>query len=159
MPCEMYVSKGELCNGYDSGSEIYSTALLVNKGDIVLRPGLLLNYGTVDNAKVGAHVYSAASPDAIIPIEPDPAAPTVVTKRITRNPPDTSTVENHGMMINSAKVASASVELLDNTAFGALTSPGDSPELFDFKNYGVSGDHLDQVRGLQAWRCEQQQLR
>ena len=112
-------------------------ATLINNGDIVLVPGTLENKGLLVNAS-GANIYSAAATEAIIPITPDPATPTVVTKRVTLNPVKLSNCINSGTLINNGNIAPATVALLDNTGgFDKLTSPGAHPELFSVRNSGV----------------------
>ena len=139
------VRKGELFNGTDSTGAVYADALLQNNGDIVLRPGQLTNYATIHNAKGEGNIYLAAAPDAIIPIEPDPATPTVVTKRITLDPPVTSTVVNYGTIINGSGLLPATVELLDNAGFGKLEVPGDGETTFQLFNYGQIVEERDPV--------------
>ena len=130
------VMMGELHNGQDRTGATFVDALLRNIGDILLAPGKLLNYSTIIN-EAGAHIYLAAAEEAIIPIEPDPAAPTVTYKRIKLNSPVGSVIENHGTIINRGEIVPASVELLDNTGYGKLTVPGNHPELFKLLNYGT----------------------
>ena len=112
-------------------------ATLTNSGDIVLTPGTLENKGLLMNEE-GANIYSAAATEAIIPITPDPATPTVVTKRITLEPVKLSYIINSGTLTNNGSIAPASVALLDNTGgFDKLTSPGGHPELFSIDNTGT----------------------
>ena len=112
-------------------------ATLINNGDIVIMPGTLENKGLFVNEK-GANIYSAAATEAIIPITPDPATPTVVTKRVTLDPVELSHIINSGTLINNGSILPATVALLDNTGgFDKLTSPGSHPELFSVNNSGV----------------------
>ena len=111
-------------------------ATLINNGDIVLTPGTLENNGTLKNNKE-ANIYSAVATEAIIPITPDPATPTVVSKRVVLNPAELSYIINNGTLINDGNIAPATVALNDNIGFGALTTPGAHPELFIFKNKGT----------------------
>ena len=113
-----------------------ASGTLINNGDIVLTPGTLDNRGLLQNEK-GANIYSAVATEAIIPITPDPATPTVVTKRITLDPVKLSTIINSGTLINAGSIGPATVALNDNIGFGALTAPGDHPELFVFINNGT----------------------
>ncbi len=46
----------------------------------------------------GANIFSTSVTEAIIPINPGPADPTVVTKRIELNPAQTSTIVNNGIL-------------------------------------------------------------
>jgi hypothetical protein len=112
-------------------------ATMINNGDIVLTPGTLENNGTLYN-ETGANIYSAAVSEAIIPITANPATPTIVSKRITLSPVETSRIINNGTLVNNGNIAPATVKLLDNTGgFDKLTSPGEHPELFIFENYGT----------------------
>ena len=112
-------------------------ATLINSGDIVLTPGTLENKGLLENKK-GAHIYSATATEAIIPITPDPATPTVVTKRVKLDPVKLSNIINSGTLVNNGSIAPATVALLDNTGgFDKLTTPGDNPELFSVTNSGT----------------------
>lgn len=130
------VEPGSLLNGKDRDGKIEKNAVLQNNGDILLDPGNLENYALLVNED-NANIYLAAATEAIIPIEPTPEAPTVETKRITLNPPKGSTFINYGTLLNDGNVVPASVVLNDNGSFGAITSPGDHPELFDFRNKGT----------------------
>ena len=112
------------------------TGLLINNGDIVLTPGELINDGTMINSK-GAHIYIAPAIEAIIPITPDPATPTIVSKRIVLNPIKLSSFVNNGTLTNNGSIVPALVALNDNIGFGALTSPGAHPETFRFTNNGT----------------------
>ena len=130
------IEAGSLINGKDKDGKIVSGATLNNNGDIVLTPGTLENNAMLYNNR-GANIYSAVATEAIIPITPDPATPTIVSKRITLNPVELSHIINNGTLINRGNIAPATVALNDNIGFGALTSPGDHPELFDFTNNGT----------------------
>ena len=130
------IEAGSLINGKDRDGRIVAGAKLINNGDIVLTPGTLENSGMLYNNR-GANIYSAAATEAIIPITPDPATPTIVTKRIKLDPVKLSSIVNNGTLINNGNIAPATVALNDNIGFGALTSPGDHPELFVFTNNGV----------------------
>ena len=94
------------------------------------------NYALLIN-QANANIYLAAATEAIIPIEPTAQAPTVVSKRITLCPPQGSSFINYGTLINDGNIVPATVELNDNGSFGAITTPGEHPELFDFRNEGT----------------------
>ena len=130
------VEPGSLLNGKNRDGKIEKNAILQNNGDILLNPGILENYALLAN-KANANIYLAAATEAIIPIEPTPEAPTVVSKRITLNTPKGSSFINYGTLINDGNVVPATVVLNDNGSFGAITTPGDHPELFDFRNEGI----------------------
>ena len=130
------VKPGALYNGADSNGKVYSGAVLENNGDIVLVPGLLQNWQKLLNNH-RANIYAGIADEAIIPIVPDPATPTIVTKRITLNPPVASVIENYGSIINNGSIAPASVALNDNITFGALRRFGKYPGLFSLVNKGT----------------------
>ena len=130
------IEPGALINGKDKDGNLITTAILRNNGDIVLMPGTLENNGKLFNNRQ-ANVFSAAATEAIIPITPDPATPTIVSKRITLDPAKLSFIINNGTWINRGNIAPATVALNDNIGFGALTTPGDHPELFGFTGSGV----------------------
>ena len=131
------IEAGSLINGKDKDGKTVSGAKLINNGDIVLTPGTLENDAILNNKKG----YSAVATEAIIPITPDPATPTIVSKRVTLDPVELSHIINNKLLINQGSIAPATVALNDNTGFGALTSPGDHPELFDFTNNGTFIDY------------------
>ncbi len=134
------VVPGELNNG-KKGDKIVRTATLNNNGDIVLTPGTINNYGIINTEK--GNIYLAAATEAIIPIEPDPNNPTVVTKRITLNPPKGSVVNNFdGGVINGIQnIKRALVALNDNIGFGAMTvynvvtPTGSDPQIWRVNDY------------------------
>ena len=130
------VEPGSLFNGKDRNGKIEKSAILQNNGDILLNPGVLENYALLIN-QANANIYLAAATEAIIPIEPTAQAPTVVSKRITLCPPQGSSFINYGTLINDGNIVPATVELNDNGSFGAITTPGEHPELFDFRNEGT----------------------
>ena len=127
------VYPGALYNGVDRDGNIYDTATLRNNGDIVMIPGTLENDATLRNT---GNIYLGTATEAIIPIEPTAEAPTVQTKRITLDPPVGSKLVNNGTIINRGDILPASVALNDNGSFGALTTPGDHPELFSLTGDG-----------------------
>ena len=130
------IESGSLVNGKDKDGNAAASARLINNGDIVLTPGTLENDATLINAS-GANIFSAAATEAIIPINPDPADPTVVTRRIELNPVQTSAIINNGTLTNNGLIAPATVALNDNISFGTLTTLGDHPELFSIENNGT----------------------
>lgn len=129
------VEPGTLNIGIDRNGKVYPGAQLINNGDIVLTPGILNNYGTMINS-MNARLLTSAVSDAVIPIVPDPATPTIVTKRITLDPPRASVINNYGTLINYGLISPCTVEVRDDTGLGKLTIPGRFPELFQLNNYG-----------------------
>ena len=134
------IEPGALINGKDKDGKIVVGATLNNNGDIVMTPGTLENNALLNNNR-GANLYSAVATEAIIPITPDPATPTIVSKRITLDPVQLSYIVNNGTLVNNGSIGPATVALNDNIGFGALTSPGNHPELFVFTNNGTLINH------------------
>ena len=134
------IEPGALINGKDKDGKIVAGATLNNNGDIVMTPGTLENNALLNNNR-GANLYSAVATEAIIPITPDPATPTIVSKRITLDPVQLSYIVNNGTLVNNGSIGPATVALNDNIGFGALTSPGNHPELFVFTNNGTLINH------------------
>ena len=130
------VEPGTLFNGIDRDGVVHQGAVLINNGDIMLAPGLLQNYQELRNNDV-SHIFLAAMTEAIIPITPDPATPTITSKRITLDPPKASAFENYGTLINNGIITPASVPVNDNTSLGAASVIGQHPELFKFRNMGT----------------------
>ena len=121
------VEAGTLTNG--------AGGTLINNGDIVLTPGTLDNKGTLRNEE-GANIYSAPATEAIIPITPDPATPTIISKRIKLDPIKLSNIVNSGTLTNNGSIMPATVALNDNIGFGSLYPVGTHPELFLVENSG-----------------------
>ena len=127
------VEPGALINGKDGNGTVNGRAILLNNGDIVLVPGSIENYGSIIN-NAGARILLAAATEAIIPINADPATPTITTKRITLNPATPSKIDNYGTLVNFGSILPASVALNDNGSFGTVSTPGAHPELFTINN-------------------------
>lgn len=130
------VEPGSLLNGKDRNGKIEKNAILLNNGDILLNPGVLENYALLVN-EAGANIYLAAATEAIIPIGPTDRNPSEQLKRIKLSSPKGSHFYNYGTLINNGNIVPATVELNDNGSFGAISVPGDHPELFDFQNEGT----------------------
>ena len=130
------IQPGTLIVGQDADGNVLAAAMLNNNGDILLVPGNLDNYATLTNTGAG-RVLLATADEAIIPINPDPATPTITTKRVTLNPPTTSVFNNYGTLVNNGQVLPAYVALNDDTSLGAMTIPGPYPEMFTFNNEGT----------------------
>jgi len=133
------VVPGTLYNGIDRNGTEHAGAKLINNGDIVLNPGTIENYESLQN-RYKAQIVVAAATEAIIPVEPpanpDPSQPVIQTKRITLDPPKGSVIENFGTLLNFGRIVPGSVVLNDNGSTGAISTPGDHPELFVLNNSG-----------------------
>ena len=130
------IEPGSLLNGKDRNGRIVKDAILQNNGDILLNPGVLENYALLIN-EANANIYLAAATEAIIPVESSDQDSSVELKRITLSSPKGSHFYNYGTLINNGNIVPATVELNDNGSFGAISVPGDHPELFDFQNEGT----------------------
>lgn len=130
------VVPGIFYNGKSSDGTIFADALLQNNGDILLNPGEFENYATLVNAP-GSNIYLGTVDEAIIPIQPDPATPTITTKRISVTPPKTSIFTNYGLLINDGNIVPAYVDLNDNGSWGAIHVPGKYADMFTFINHGT----------------------
>lgn len=136
------VVSGEILNGVGKDGAKVTTATIVNKGDILLVPGTLTNYGTIDNQRY-AHILEAPVTEVIIPYEPtsptDPGYKRMTVKEAfsTKDPNkefEDSYIKNYGTIINRGIIATATVVLNDNTSFGTMRIIGDHPERFNFTN-------------------------
>ncbi|MBP3792723.1 MAG: hypothetical protein ILA24_01640 [Ruminococcus sp.] len=119
------VQPGRLALGIDENDKIFSEAVLNNYGDIVLVPGTIDNYGTLNNLNGAdgiSHLYMCTAKEAIIPITPTKENPLVVEKRVTLDPPKKSVFNNKGTF-NDLKGATlkAKVALIHNGVLGELT--------------------------------------
>ena len=134
------VTPGALYNGKDKNGTAQKGARLYNNGDIVLVPGSAENLDFWIN-QTGSRVFLAAATEAIIPITPTAEAPNVHYKRITLSAPVPSSFTNSGSLLNYGRMDPATVGLNDNQSLGALTSPGNHPELFTLTDTGVVANH------------------
>jgi len=121
---------GEMIIGKDKNGTINTSARVDNYGDIVLIPGNIYNYGVLANkiyldpvtqTKAHGNIYMAAATEAIIPIEPDPATPTIVTKKISIDPPTPSHIYNDNLVEGKSGIYRAYVKLNDNIGLGKMT--------------------------------------
>ena len=124
-----YSTYGTLYNGYvpsedgDSAGTVYPDAAINNKGDIVLVPGYLVNSATLNN-EVDGMIYLAAVDEAVIPITPTAAAPTVMEKRIQLDEPVFSSLFNRpgATLTNDGGIFAAEVKIVSNGRTGDLTT-------------------------------------
>lgn len=133
------VTMGHLYNGGDQSGAQGTGARLVNDGDIVLVPGMLDNYGTLEN-RAGASIYLCGVKDAIIPIQATVDKPLVTEKRIAFEHPVKSWCSNYaeGTLINAGSILAAEVEIVSNGRTGAIT-PVTGGEMFEdisLENFG-----------------------
>ena len=123
------VEPGALNVGIDADGRIENRAVLNNYGDIVLVPGKLNLYGTLNNAKHPddatdhtGHIYLCMADQAIIPITPTKKAPLVVEKRVYVDPPKSSVLNSSNGTVNGedGSISEARVELIHNGVLGEL---------------------------------------
>ncbi len=104
-------------------------ATLTNFGDIILCPGEVVNEGTIKNMP-GAHIYSCATDKAIVPIEPDPNNPTVVTKEVLLDGPQGGSIYNWATIDNQGTIQPAQVTISTAGYLGDIVTPGNYPDFF-----------------------------
>lgn len=145
------VTYGMIVNGQDrDGKTTNPNATIINNGDIVLNPGELQNYATLV-MNPGSNIYACTATEALIPVEPpkqteptggsgtgsqqggkggaaetpaDPASttPPPAYERRTLDPSKPSKILNNGTIImDYARIATASIKLEDNGSFSTLT--------------------------------------
>ena len=140
------ITMGSLYNGLE-GETKNTAAQIVNTGDIVLVPGILENYGVLENQAEGA-IYACSVEEAVIPITPTIDAPTIVEKRIRFGNPVAGWVGNYegGTLNNAGTIAAAKVEIVNNGRTGALTTEGleeDIDENISLYNFGTASNSGD----------------
>ena len=128
------------CNSADESASFNTNATIANSGDIVLVPGILNNYGVVEN-KVGGNIYLCAVEEAIIPVLPTADQPTIVEKRIRFGNPMQSFILNEigGNFANRGTVSASDVEIVSNGRTGTLTpaTPDNVDDCLYFDNFGT----------------------
>lgn len=107
----------------------YPDAVLTNNGDIVICPGEFINFATVKNGNDGA-IYLCATDRAIIPIEPDPATPTITTKEVDLVDPAGSKIMNWGTIDNQGMIRPGQVTVAANGSLNKIILPGNYDDMF-----------------------------
>ena len=121
------VVPGTLFVGRDADGVIYSDARLTNNGDIVIAPGRIDLYGTLDTSN--GHVYLADVNEAVIPITPTAEAPLVMEKRITLPKTEYGLLKAYkgsGIVGDESNFSGAVVEIIRNGVLGNLTDTGEA---------------------------------
>ncbi len=140
---DVYV--GRFLTGVGSDETTINTdAQLINKGDIVLVPGLLANYGTVNNTETGS-IYLCSVEEAVIPVLPSVDQPLVTEKRVKFEVPIQSSFDNMpgASLTNAGTIAAATVEIVNNGRFGTLTPLAPTAPLLSglrLYNYGTASN-------------------
>ena len=106
---------------------IAENAVVNNMGDIVLAPGTMNVYATVNNAD--GNIYINDATEAMVPIQPTQEAPLVHEIRVKIDPPKKSEINvNAYSNIISAEsnIQAADVEVVSNGHLGKLTPTGEA---------------------------------
>ena len=120
------VRPGTLNIGIDSDKKIVRTAKLVNTGDIVVTPGEINVYGTLENS---GNIYLADVTEAIVPIQPTAEQPLVVEIRVAVDPmrPGLIKVDKGATLkVADGSVKAGAVKLISNGVLGDLTVGGEA---------------------------------
>lgn len=117
---------GALYNGYENNGDkagtVYPEAKIENTGDIVMVPGFLANYATVDNKSTGT-IYMAAVDEIVIPIAPYADKPLITEQRVELGYDEESRfINNKGAtLINDGMIRTADVEIVSNGRTGDIS--------------------------------------
>ncbi len=140
------VVPGNMFVGIDADGRLYHDASVVNNGDIVIAPGRINLYSTLDTTN--GHVYLADVNEAIIPVQLA-ENPLIKEQRITLPKTEYGLIKAYmGSRIlgDESNFSGAIVELLHNGVLGAITDTGeaknyleliDEPEVVQSANDGV----------------------
>ena len=106
---------------FSNGEEGKQNASFINNGDLVLVPGFLENYGTLQN-NAGGNLYLCAVDEAVIPVQVSWSA-LIMEQRIGFERPMAVYFTNYpgASLANAGNIASADVEIVGN---GNLGTPG-----------------------------------
>ena len=125
------VKPGVLYLGIDPAENIDRSAVLNNYGDIVIVPGSMEVYGTLNNVQnpvVGGvapgHIYLGAVSEAIVPITPTVQEPLIVEITVSLEKPVeayVNFVEGCTFNADPGTITGASVALIHNGVLGDLT--------------------------------------
>ncbi len=120
------VIPGTMFVGMDADGRIYNDANVINNGDILIAPGRINLYGTLDTTN--GHVYLADVTEAIIPVELA-ENPLIKEQRIALPKTEYGLIKAYkGSKIigTEANFSGATVELLHNGVLGAITDTGEA---------------------------------
>ncbi|MBQ3405583.1 MAG: S-layer homology domain-containing protein, partial [Oscillospiraceae bacterium] len=108
-----------------------AAATLTNIGDIVLAPGVMYNFGCIQN-KAGSSINLGVAVKAVVPIIPSAEQPTIVTKEKILAEPVHSTFLNAyswdstvvpATIENDGLITTALIDVPNNGVLGALSAP------------------------------------
>lgn len=106
---------------FSNGEEGKTGASFINNGDLVLAPGFLENYGTLENTASGA-LYLCEVDEAMIPVQV-PWSVLIIEERINLGRPMAIYFTNFpgAALTNAGTITAADVEIAGNGNLGALT--------------------------------------
>ncbi len=107
---------------------LVDTGVLDNIGDIVLAPGTIDIYGTINNHD-GGKIYINDVTEAVVPITPTAQDPMAKEKRVAINPPKLSVLNvNEYSKVNTIEtdIRAADVAVISNGHLGTLTVTGEA---------------------------------
>lgn len=105
---------------FSNGEETNQSATFINNGDVVLAPGFLENYGTLENTANG-NLYLCAVNEAVIPLQVSWSV-LIMEQRIGFERPMAVYFTNYSgaALRNAGNIASADVEIVGNGNLGTL---------------------------------------
>ena len=105
---------------FSNGEETNQSATFINNGDLVLAPGFLENYGTLENTANG-NMYLCAMDEAVIPLQVSWSV-LIMEQRIGFERPMAVYFTNYSgaTLSNAGNIASAQVEVVGNGNLGTL---------------------------------------
>ena len=105
---------------FSNGEEANRAASFINNGDLVLAPGFLENYGSLENTANG-NMYLCAVDEAVIPVQV-PWSVLIMEQRIGFERPMAVYFTNYSgaSLSNAGNIASAQVEIVGNGNLGTL---------------------------------------
>lgn len=107
---------------FSNGEEGKTGAVFTNNGDLVLAPGFLENYGTLENTASG-NLYLCEVDEAMIPVQV-PWSVLIIEERINLGRPMAIYFTNFpgAALTNAGTITAADVEIAGNGNLGALTA-------------------------------------
>lgn len=105
---------------FSNGEEANQSASFINNGDIVLAPGFLENYGSLENTAKG-NMYLCAVDEAVIPVQVSWSA-LIQEQRIGFDRPMAVYFTNYSgaTLANAGNITSANVKIVGNGNLGTL---------------------------------------
>ena len=116
------VVPGAIYIGIDADENVTRTASLINDGDIVIVPGVLNVYGSLENT---GNIYLADVTEAVVPIQPSKEAPLVTEIRVDVDPmrPGLIVLDKDAEPdVAEGSVKGATVKVVSNGRLGDMTA-------------------------------------